>query len=137
MSETNTTPIPAKKPSNIARNILLVLVALLVGGSAIYYFVSSYTKSEGEQAGMLITFSSKGMVFKTYEGELNKGALGNVPGTAQFNDLFKFSVREDSVAKVLMELNGKKVSLHYREVVNSFSWQGETNIWVDGVTVIE
>jgi hypothetical protein len=129
---TPTTP----KQSNTARNILFITLGILVLGFAIYFFVSSYTKSEGEQAGVLINFSKKGLLVKTYEGELNIGGAGNVPGTAQFNDHFLFSVRDAAVAEEIMKYNGKKVSVHYRQVVNSFFWQGETNVWVDGVKVI-
>ncbi|MBK7149125.1 MAG: hypothetical protein IPH78_09985 [Bacteroidetes bacterium] len=130
----NTTPA---KQSNTARNILLIAFGIILVGFTIYFFVSSYTKSEGEQAGVLINFSKKGLVIKTYEGELNIGGTGNVPGTAQFNDHFLFSVRDAAVAEEIMKYNGKKVSVHYRQVVNSFFWQGETNIWVDGVKVIQ
>ncbi len=135
MADTSNTATSA--PSNTARNILLIVLAAIIVGFTLYFFISSYTKSEGEQAGVLVNFSKKGLIIKTYEGKLNKGGTGNVPGTAQFNDIFHFSVRDKAVAEQLMNYNGKKVSLHYRQVINSFFWQGETNIWVDGVKLIE
>jgi hypothetical protein len=86
---------------------------------------------------VLIKFSKKGYVLKTYEGELNLGAVGNVPNTANMNQSWEFSVSDADVAKQLMTLEGQKVSLHYREKVKPMPWQGDTHYFVDGVKVIE
>ena len=114
--------------------ILLLLVVVILGA---IYFVFNFTYSEGNRAGVLIKFSKKGYVFKTYEGELNIGGLGNVPNTAQMNQIWDFSVSENTVADSLMKFEGKKVSLHYREVIKNLVWDGETKYFVDGVKVIE
>lgn len=114
--------------------ILLILVAVIIG---IVYFIFNFTYSEGNRAGVLIKFSKKGYIFKTYEGELNIGGLGNIPNTAQMNQIWDFSVRNSDVADSLMKLEGKKVSLHYREVVKNLVWDGETKYFVDGVKEIE
>jgi len=119
------------------RRFLFILIALVIIGSVITLLVFGYTYSEGNRAGVLIKFSHKGFVFKTYEGELNLGGMGNLPNTAQFNQIWNFSVRDKAIADTLMNLEGRKVSLHYREVVKGLPWQGETNYFVDGVKVLE
>ena len=116
---------------------LLILLAVVIAGLGITYLVFNYTYSEGSRAGVLIKFSKKGYVFKTYEGELNIGGMGNIPNTAQVNSIWTFSVRDNATADTLMKLEGKKLSLHYKEVVKNLVWDGETKYFVDGVRVIE
>src|SRR5215217_2291549 len=111
---------------------LFVIVALVA-----FYFIASFTYSEGNRAGVLIKFSKRGYVFKTYEGELNQGAMGNVPNTAQFNQLWEFSVSDNAVADSLSTMEGKKVSLHYHQVIKNMPWDGETEYFVDGAQIID
>ena len=68
---------------------VLLLVALLVFGLYLWV-VLSWPYSEGERAGILQKFSSKGWLCKTYEGEL---AISIVPGVTPV--IWSFSVRDD------------------------------------------
>lgn len=126
---------PPKK--SLGKRIALILLGVIVVGLAVTYFVFNFTYSEGNRAGVLIKFSKKGYVFKTYEGELNIGGMGNIPNTAQLNQIWDFSSRDNAVADSLMKLEGKKVSLHYREVIKNLPWDGETKYFVDAVKVLE
>ncbi len=126
---------PAKK--SIGKRIALILLGLIVVGLAVTYFVFNFTYSEGNRAGVLIKFSKKGYIFKTHEGELNIGGMGNIPNTAQLNQMWFFSVRDGAIADSLMTMEGKKVALHYREVIKNLPWDGETKYFVDGVKVLE
>ncbi len=119
------------------RKWILILLAVVVAGLGITYLIFNYTYSEGSRAGVLIKFSKKGYVFKTFEGELNIGGMGNIPNTAQVNSIWTFSVRDNATANAMMKLEGKKVSLHYKEVIKNLVWDGETKYFVDGVKVIE
>lgn len=130
MAEVTQSKSPVKK-------ILLYLLLVIVLVLTVLYFIFNYTYSEGNRAGVLIKFNKKGYIFKTYEGELNIGGLGNVPNTAQMDNHWQFSVRDKAIADTLMTMEGKKVSLHYNEVVKNMFWDGETNYFVDGVKVIE
>lgn len=130
MADVTVRKSPVKKILGI---LLLVTVVVL----AVLYFIFNFTYSEGNRAGVLIKFSKKGYVFKTYEGQLNIGGLGNVPNTAQMDNHWEFSVRNSAIADTLMLMEGKKVSLHYKEVVKNMFWDGETKYFVDGVKVIE
>jgi hypothetical protein len=130
MADTTTKKSPVRK-------VLLILLALVIVGFGVTYLIFNFTYSEGNRAGVLIKFSKKGYIFKTHEGQLNIGGLGNVPGTAQMDNHWEFSVRSNAVADTLMLLEGKKVSLHYREVIKNLPWDGETKYFVDAVKVIE
>lgn len=124
-----------KKSSFLKWVVLIPLILLLVWGLS--DFAESYISDEdGYRAGVLYKFASKGLVFKTYEGELNIGGVGNIPNTAQMNQIWDFSVKNQRTADTLTHLEGRKVSLHYRKVLKSMFWQGETKYFVDGVQVI-
>jgi hypothetical protein len=114
----------------------IFLVTLLLIAAIAIYFTYFFTYSEGNRAGVLIKFSKKGYVFKTYEGELNVGGMGNLPNTAQMNQIWLFSVSNQAVADSLMLLEGKKVSLHYNQVEKPLPWNGETTSYVDGFKVL-
>lgn len=124
------------KSSNLMRNILFGFTGIVLIALVITFLVFNFTYSEGSRAGVIIKFSKKGYVFKTYEGELNLGGIGNIPNTAQLNQIWEFSVKDQHVADTLMGLEGRKVSLHYKEKIKNLPWQGETKYFVDGVEVL-
>ena len=88
--------------------VVLVLAVLLVGLWT--WFSLSWAYSEGERAGVLQKFSSKGWVCKTYEGEL---ALYVVAGVAP--QIWYFSTRDEELAKQLSAAVGEQIRLHYTE----------------------
>lgn len=124
------------KSSNLLRKIIFGFLGIALIALAVTILVFSFTYSEGSRAGVIIKFSKKGYVFKTYEGELNLGGIGNIPNTAQLNQIWEFSVKNQQVADTLMGLEGRKVSLHYKEKIKNLPWQGETKYFVDGVEVL-
>lgn len=97
--------------------------------SIVCYFTFIYyaTYSEGVRSGELIKFSSKGMVFKTYEGELSQGISG-----AQ---IFSFSVLDSQkdVVKSLKEFEGHYVKLTYVERYKTFPWWGDSKYYIIAV----
>jgi hypothetical protein len=93
------------------------------------WFALSYTYSEGDRAGYVQKFSSKGWVCKTWEGELS---MVNIPGAAQ--ERWAFSVRDDSVARLITSAMGNRVSLSYEEKRGiPTTCFGETDYFVTGV----
>jgi hypothetical protein len=125
------------KVSSIAKKILLYFSLIIVTAFAIFYLVCSYTYSEGTRAGLLIKFSRKGFLFKTYEGQLNIGGMQPPTSTVGTNMLWDFSVNDSKVSEKMMECEGKYVSIHYKEVVKNFWWQGETKYFVTHVEEIK
>ncbi len=119
------------------KKVLLFFVLLFVLALTGLYFYFNYTYSEGSRAGMLMKFSNKGYVFKTYEGELNLGGINPLPGNTIANNIWKFSVKNDSIAKLLQSKEGQMLRLHYKEKVKNLPWQGDTKFFVDGVDVIK
>ncbi len=125
------------KLKSILRKGAGIFVAVIVVGVIVTLLIFNYTYSEGKRAGVLVKFSKKGYIFKTYEGELNLGGLGNLPGTAQMDQLWHFSVRNEAVAATLMNVEGKKISVHYKQIVKNMVWQGETDYFIDSVQVLD
>jgi len=110
------------------RKILFIFITTLLLGITLYFtFLYYATYSEGDRTGELIKFSSKGYVFKTWEGEISQGISG-----AQ---IFKFSVldKDQKVIEQLKENQGKYVKVTYIERYKTFPWWGDTNYYVTEV----
>ena len=89
----------------------------------------SFTYSSGDRAGYLTKFSEKGWVCKTWEGELQ---MVSMPGTSP--EIWRFTVRDDSIADQLTKQIGNRVSLTYDEKRGvPTSCFGETSYFVKGV----
>ena len=69
-----------------------------------------WSYSDGERAGTMQKFSSKGWVCKTWEGEL---LMTTVPGAIP--EKFEFTVRDDAVAQQITAAAGKRVILSYAQ----------------------
>ncbi|KZS38603.1 6-phosphogluconate dehydrogenase [Aquimarina aggregata] len=106
--------------------IITVLVLLFAAWYAFIYYASY---SEGTRSGELIKFSNKGVLVKTWEGEISQGISG-----AQ---IFSFSV-EDKNKKIIEKLEkfqGRYVKLKYKERFAKISWLGDTKYFV--IDVVE
>lgn len=114
---------------NLARKILIYFL-LLSTLSLISYtlFVYNFTLSNGVRSGVLSKFSHKGVLFKTWEGELNEGF-----GATRF---FPFSVQdnEEKVIEDLKKFQGQYVKLEYKERIKTLPWWGETHYFIVNVT---
>lgn len=104
--------------------ILGVIVVLYLAYFAFIYFVPY---SEGTRTGELIKFSSKGILSKTWEGEISQGISG-----AQ---IFEFSVLDENeeVIQKLQENEGNYVKLRYIERYATFMFWGDTKYFVQEV----
>lgn len=93
----------------------------------------TWTYSKGQRPGYVQKFSKKGWVCKTWEGEL---AMVSIPGT--MTEKFYFTVRDDSVAQLINQSLGKRVSLSYRQHKGvPTSCFGDTEYFVSDVKVLE
>ena len=107
--------------------IIIVLLFITLGIAGYFTFLYTAAYSEGFRSGELIKFSSKGVAFKTWEGELSQGIAG-----AQ---IFAFSVL-DSDQNIVDSLNayqGKYVKIKYVEKYKTFPWWGDTKYYVTEV----
>jgi hypothetical protein len=103
-----------------------------------YYLFAGLTYSEGSRTGLLLKFSHKGYVFKTWEGQMNLGGISQQGGSI-INNMWDFSVLEEEKETIdqLNKYEGKRIRLSYKEKYRHFPWQGETNYFVYKVEVIE
>lgn len=112
---------------------LLVLITI----AAIYVY---YPYSEGTRTGYMRKLSHKGMMFKTWEGELQMPGITSAADGNQMvtgGNIWLFSVKrgEDQVIKDLQEAEASntRVTLHYKQYLKQFEWRGETVYFVDKV----
>src|SRR6185436_2304941 len=106
----------------------IILIAVLTFYIYWHYF---NTYSEGNRSGILQKFSKKGNIFKTYEGELIMSSIATTGNTTIASEKFYFSVKEDSIANVLFDLEGKNVTLHYEQKRGHLPWNGETDYFIN------
>jgi hypothetical protein len=109
---------------------LVILIVILV---AVVYFKYGFTYSKGYRAGLLQKFSEKGVIFKTYEGEMILSSVQSNANVALASEKFLFSVTDEAVAKQMEQIQGKQVVVHYREKNGALPWQGESFYIVDSV----
>ncbi|WP_339627537.1 6-phosphogluconate dehydrogenase [uncultured Maribacter sp.] len=105
---------------------LLLLGFVLIGG--IYYaFIYFVPFSEGVRSGELIKLTHKGVIAKTWEGEISQGISG-----AQ---IFAFSVldKDKDVIEKLKEYQGQYVKVNYTERYTTFFWLGDTKYFITAV----
>ncbi|WP_026768114.1 hypothetical protein [Asinibacterium sp. OR53] len=110
----------------ILRNFIIILILVLI---CFGYFRYYYVFATGTKAGQLNTFQYKGILFKTYEGNIiQSGFRANV----QSNE-FDFSVTNQHVADILLRSSGRDVELHYKRYFGSLPWRGMQKYIVDSV----
>ncbi len=109
----------------------LILGAILLLAIAWYAFLYFVPYSEGTRAGELIKFSNKGVLVKTWEGEISQGISG-----AQ---IFAFSVldQNDEVIQNLQTYQGEYVELTYIERFGTFFFWGDTKYFITDVKLSE
>jgi hypothetical protein len=119
------------------RRFLAWIVVIIVTFLAIYILLNiAYTYSDGNRAGKLIKFSHRGYLFKTYEGEMNLGGINTTNGGVLINNMWLFSVSDRSVADSLSKLEGKDITVHYKEKLSTLPWRGDTKYIVDKVVEV-
>lgn len=134
--ESAETNLPPKNRSKFKKFAGITILSLIIIWF-IYYFICGITYSEGTRSGVLIKVSKKGFVFKTFEGDLNVGGVSQGEGTIMPLTIFKFSTRKKEVYDSLSAYEGKRVVLKYRQVIKNFFWQGETDYFVDSVSLVK
>jgi len=113
---------------SILFKVLGVLALMITGVMLFLYYV---TYSEGVRSGELIKFSRKGVIFKTWEGEISQGISG-----AQ---IFRFSIldRDMDVIESMKAAEGQYVRVNYEERFATFAWWGETKYYITSVEVMD
>ena len=98
------------KSSRIVLYFIGLVAAALLVFVAYTWAMLHISYSDGERAGYLQKFSTRGWICKTWEGEI---LLTSMPGAIP--EKFEFSVRDEAVAKQLTDATGKRVILSYAQ----------------------
>lgn len=112
-----------------------LLVALVLSGCNINY-------SDGSRVGVVNKLSKKGLLCKTWEGEMMLGGLRSQTdkdgNTSQVANVWGFTVtspRDVEALQAVME-SGKTVRVTYHETVLSTPCTTESGYWVEKVEVL-
>jgi len=105
----------------------LILLGIALIAALYYSFIYFVPYSEGVRSGELIKISYKGVVIKTWEGEISQGISG-----AQ---IFAFSVEDNQkdVIDKLQKYQGRYVKVTYKERFGTFFWLGDTKYFITHV----
>ena len=87
---------------------LVAPTALKITGVPIHY-------SDGDRTGVVVKLSKKGLIWKTWEGQMNLGAMSTDGGGMAVPSTFEFSVADENVVKQIQEAakTGSRITLHY------------------------
>ena len=109
------------------QTLLYILGGIFLLFLVYFAFIYFVPYSEGTRTGELIKFSKKGVISKTWEGEISQGISG-----AQ---IFQFSVlnSKKDVIQTLQENEGNYVKLTYKERYATFMFWGDTKYFIEEV----
>jgi len=133
-------PITKSKPwTGVVRNtkrvfkwFIWLFVIFLCG---FVYWKFFFTYSEGYRAGLLQKFSSKGAIFKTYEGELILSSVSSSRDIALASEKFLFTVINKSMVRQFDTLQGNMIIVHYKQKNAPVFWRGDSPYLVDSVKI--
>ena len=115
-----------KTAGKFFRRLLWALLGLGILAVISFLVYANLTYSNGSRAGQLIKISDKGVVIKTYEGQLSLGGITTDEGGANFGNVWEFSVADEAVYQELQNLRGKQVVVTYEEKYTTLPWRGDT-----------
>jgi hypothetical protein len=130
MEEITNKPLLPQKSSFKKFMRIFIFIVLVVGG-LLFWWKFYYTYSDGYRSGLLQKLSHKGNIMKTYEGELVMSSIASTSNVAIASEKFYFSISNDSIAKALMNMEGRRVRLHYEQKNGKLPWRGESEYIVD------
>jgi hypothetical protein len=111
------------------------LILILIFGVIFIYWKYFYTYSEGYRAGLLQKFSNKGIIFKTYEGEIILSSVSSNRDVAIASEKFLFTVTNKTLVRQFDTLQGQPVIVHYRQKNAPAFWRGDSPYLVDSIKV--
>jgi hypothetical protein len=124
------------KAGRVSKKIVKWLIFLIfLFGATFVYWKYFYTYSEGYRAGLLQKFSSKGNMFKTYEGEMILSSVSSSKDVALASEKFLFSLSNKSLVREFDTLQGENVIVHYKQKNAVLFWRGDSPYLVDSVRV--
>src|SRR5512133_1555720 len=123
ITESDTWKGTVRKTKKILKWIAFIVVVVL---ATYIYWQYFYTYSEGYRAGLLQKFSSKGNVFKTYEGEIILSSISSTRDVALASEKFYFTLRNKSLIRQFDTLQGDNIIVHYRQKKGKLFCRGDS-----------
>lgn len=127
------------KPKVTLTGIITVVTlgfVLVCGGCAgCSAVLGEVSYSDGERTGTITKFSHKGVVWKTWEGEMSLGGFrNNAEGKVQAN-MWEFTVSDPEVVEEVKKAqrDGGVYTLHYKQTLNTPIWKSSTGYFVTKV----
>ncbi|HLC78628.1 MAG TPA: hypothetical protein VJH92_05890 [Candidatus Nanoarchaeia archaeon] len=129
-----------KKQAVIVWVILGLLFFLLFFGKYIWGIVGFYIPySEGERVGTIVKLSNKGLIWKTWEGEMVVRR-----GYISYGDFWRFSIdnndpQKDELVSDVWDAfnNGYTVQISYEQKAGIHVWRGKTAYLIKEVKIVE
>lgn len=123
------------------KKLIIVFVAL----SSILFTSCTENYSEGERVGQIVKLTQKGLLFKSWEAQLNLGGVVSGGDAGMAANTFEVSFDNDKKQKNLVDSlqsamnSGKRVKISYHETYgwNWFKNRGETNYFVIDVKILK
>lgn len=132
LSESTTWKRTVKTTKRILKWSAFIILLLLFGFIYWKYF---YTYSEGYRAGLLQKFSSKGTIFKTYEGEMILSSISSSRDIAIASEKFYFTLTNKNLVRSFDTLQGENVIVHYKQKNGILFWRGDSDYLVDSISI--
>ena len=120
-----------------------IVYGVMIAGTLILAFFIFGSYGAGYRAGSLTKVATKGIIFKTNEGEMYIGTSVNssndLEASGVINNIWYFSViNDDSLMAKLNEalFNGHRVKLHYKQKFWKLIWNGDSKYIVDEIEIL-
>lgn len=118
-----------KTAKKVTIRVIISALVIAIVGFAIY---ANMNFSEGNRVGNVVKISEKGVLFKTWEGQLSYG---------DNKEMWDFSI-PNSQEQVRLNIddaneNNKRVKLYYKEKYITFPWRGDTKYLVYKVEILK
>lgn len=94
--------------------IVLILGALVAPIGAKFTGIPIHY-SDGDRTGVVVKISKNGLIWKTWEGQMNLGSISTDGNGVHVPSTFLFSVTDDAVVKQIQAAakNASRITLHY------------------------
>jgi hypothetical protein len=112
-----------------------IIFLIILTGAIFVYWKYFYTYSEGYRVGLLQKFSSKGTIFKTYEGEIILSSVSSNADVALASEKFLFTLSNKELVRQFETLQGQNVIVHYRQKNAPVFWRGDSPYLIDSIMV--
>jgi hypothetical protein len=128
-----------RKIKNWSIRLSILAVLLYLG---ISFLLSSMTYSEGFIIGVPNNFSKKGLIFKSFEGDLKVGQNEREERLGINDGRWSFTVDKDDAREVQADiekaiLENKRAKFYYKEKFRNAAWKGDTKFFVYKVELID